>query len=178
MKTLAGLAALAVAVPTLAHAATLSGKYSARYTTLCQSIEQEVLSPSTQIQTVDRGKILHAIGFITFMPSAPGGLSGKISAQLSLAKGSLAILGTPTQPAAPDMKINSGTTGGTFALTPATATAPATLKFAYTGGKPSILTIYLSEPVGGVYRHADFIDLEGAVGGKPNCTTFGSADRK
>lgn len=178
MRTLAGLAALAVAVPALAHAATLSGKYSARYTTLCQSIEQEVLSPSTQIQTVDRGKILHAIGVITFTPSTPGGLSGKISAQLSLAKGSLAILGTPTQPAAPDMKINTGATGGTFVLTPATPTAPATLKFAYTGGKANTLIIYLSALVGGVYRHADFIDLEGDVGGKPNCTTFGSADRR
>jgi hypothetical protein len=75
------------------------------------------------------------------------------------------------------MEINSGTTGGTFALSPATPTAPATLNFAFTGGKQKTLIIYLSGLVGSVYGHADFVDLEGNVGGKPNCTTFGSADR-
>ena len=177
MRTLAGLAALAVAIPALAHAATLSGKYAIHYTKLCQSIESEVFSPSTRIQTIDPGRILHTTGFITFMPSTAGGLSGNLSAQLSQSKGSLAILGTPTLPAVPDMEIASATTGGTFALTLATPTAPATLKFAYTGGKQSTLIVYLSKLAGGIYRHADFVDLEGNVGGRPNCTTFGSADQ-
>jgi len=177
MKPFAGLAALAIIVPGLAHAATLSGKYSLRYTTLCQSIEQEVLSPSTQIQTIDQGKILHTIGFITFTPTTAGGLSGTVSAQLTQAKGSLAILGTPTQPAAPNMKIANGTTGGTFTLVPASASSPALLKFAFTGSKQQTLILYLSKLAGGVYAHADFVDLEGNVANKPNCTSFGSVDR-
>jgi len=175
MKTLAGLAALAVATPALVHAGTLSGKYAVRYTTLCQSIETE--NSRGKVKTIDPGRIQHAIGFITFNPSTPGGLSGQLSAQLSQAKGSLTILGTPTLPAVPDLKINSGTTGGTFALSPGTPTSPPTLKFAFTGGKQSTLIIYLSRLLGGVYDHADFIDLEGNVGGRPNCSTFGSADR-
>jgi hypothetical protein len=177
MKPLVGLAALAIAVPGLAHAATLSGKYSVRYTTLCQSIENEVFSPSTQIQTIDPGKILHTMGFITFIPSTPGRLSGKLSAQLTQAKGSLTILGTPTQPPAPDVMIGNGTTGGSFTLIPATPSAPAMLQFAFTKSKPRTLTIYLSKLAGGVYGHIDFVDLEGNVAGKPNCITFGTADR-
>jgi hypothetical protein len=108
MKTSAGLAMLAVAVPALAQAASLSGKYSIRYTSLCQSIESEVFKPSTNINTIDQGKILHTIGFITFTPSTAGGLSGKLSAQLSMAKGSLAILGTPSLPLCPIWRSTAG----------------------------------------------------------------------
>jgi hypothetical protein len=57
MKLLTGLIALTVAVPGLAHAATITGTYALRYTTLCQSIENEVFKPSTQIQTINEGKI-------------------------------------------------------------------------------------------------------------------------
>ncbi len=174
MKPLAALAALAIAIPGLAHAATLTGKYAARYTTLCQSIESEVFSPSTQVQTIDPGKILHTIGFITFTPSTPGGQSGTVRAQLTQAKGSLTILGTPAMPAAPDMKLNSGTTGGTFTLIPGT---PATLKFAFSGTKQTTLSAYLSKLNAGVAFHIDFVDIEGNVAGKPNCITFGTADR-
>src|SRR5262245_53407568 len=100
MKLVAGLAALAFAVPGLAHAAgTIKGTYSVHYTTLCQSIENEVFTKTaggaqqTRIDTIDEGELDQSIGFITFTPSSAGATSGKVSANLTQAKGSLAILG-------------------------------------------------------------------------------------
>lgn len=181
MKFLAGLAALTLVAPGLAHAATITGTYALRYMTLCQSIENEVFSTSTQIQTINEGKILQTIGFMTFKPSPAGGLSGTVSAQLTQAKGSLAILGLPgppAQPAVPDMKIGSAAQSGTYTLTLATPPSPSKLTISFTGEKTGTFFAYPSKLASGIYGHVDFVDLDGSVANKPNCINSGSAERQ
>jgi hypothetical protein len=189
MKLIAGLSVLGLAVPGLAHAANINGTYALRYTTLCQSIENEVFTKSgtsqqTTINTIDEGKIQQTIGFITFKPSAAGGTSGTVTATLTQAKGSLAILGlpgSPTQPgqaAVPDMQIGTAPQSGTYTLTMATAPKPSTLQIAFTSEKTETFTAYLSKLTGAVYGHVDFEDLDNPIGGKNHCVNTGSADLK
>ena len=189
MKRIAGLAAMALSVPGLAHAAgALKGTYALHYTTLCQSIENEVFTKTsggaqqTNINTIDEGTLQQSIGFITFTPSTAGASSGKVSAQLTQAKGSLAILGLPggpgepAQAAVPDMSIKTGTQTGTYALTLGTGSNPATLKITFTGDKLETFTAYLSKLNGAVYGHADFQSIDNLIGGKPHCINSGIAD--
>ncbi|HEX4506337.1 MAG TPA: hypothetical protein VH722_11455 [Alphaproteobacteria bacterium] len=185
MKSTAAFAAMALAVPGLAHAAgTIKGTYSVRYTTLCQSIEDEVFKKSggsqqTNINTIDEGALEQSIGFITFTPSSAGASSGKLSATLTQAKGSLAILGLPGPPASPaaaDMKMKTGTQTGTYALTLATAPNPSTLKITFTGQTVATFTAYPSKLAGAVYGHIDFQDLDDPISGKNHCINTGSAD--
>jgi hypothetical protein len=188
MKRVAGLFALAFAVPGLAHAAgTLKGTYAVHYTTLCQSLENEVFkktgtSQQTEIDTIDEGTLQQSIGFITFTPSTAGANLGKISAQLTQAKGSLAILGLPggtgqpAQPAVPDMKIQSGPQTGTYTLTLGTGSNPAILKITFTKQTPENFTAYLSKLTAAVYGHADFEDTDVPIGGKDHCINSGTID--
>jgi hypothetical protein len=166
----------------LAHAgATITGTYALRYTTLCQSIDKEVFSPSTQIQTIDDGKLVQTIGFITFKPTTAGGSSGTVSTQLTTANGSLTILGLPgppVSPAVPDMKIGTATQSGTYSLTLATPPAASTLTITFNGGKQEVFTAYPSKLASGVYGHVDFVGLDGNVANKPNCINSGTADRQ
>jgi hypothetical protein len=182
MKLFAGLAALALAVPGLAHAATIKGTYSVRYTTLCQSLENEVFTESgtsqqTTINTIDEGRLQQSIGFITFTPT--GANAGNVTAHLTQAKGSLAILGLPgppAQPAVPDMKIGNGTQTGTYTLTLGTGSNPSTLKIAFKGSPTEVFSAYLSKLSGAVYGHVDFEDLGSPIAGKNHCINSGSAD--
>jgi hypothetical protein len=185
MKFVAGLAALALAVPGLAQAANINGTYALRYTTLCQSIENEVFTKTasgaqqTTITTIDEGKLQQTIGFITFKPSAAGGTSGTVTATLTQAKGSLAILGMPgppVQPAVPDMQIGTAPQSGTYTLTLATPPKASTLQIAFTGDKTETFTAYLSKLSGGIYGHVDFEGLDGPIGGKNHCLNNGTAD--
>lgn len=179
MKFTAWLAALALAVPGLAHAANISGTYALRYTGFCQSIENEVFKPSTQIQTIDEGKFLQSIGFIKFTPSTAGALTGTVSANLTQAKGTLTILGLPgppVQPATPDMKIATKSQSGTYTLTLATPPNPSKLVITFTGQGTETFTAYLSKLANGVYGHADFIVIEANTGATPSCSNTGSAD--
>ena len=187
MKFFAGLIALTVAVPGLAHAATITGTYALRYTTLCQSIENEVFQKSGQtvINTIDEGKIQQTIGFITFTPSSPGASAGTVTAHLTQTKGSLAILGLPgnppaqpAQPAVPDMGITTGVQTGTYSVTLATPPNPSTLKITFSdkGSKLETYTAYPSKLAGGIYGRVDFADLDGSVANKQNCSNSGSAD--
>lgn len=186
MKLVAGLAALALAVPGWAYAAgTIKGTYSLRYTSLCQSIENEVFTktPSgaqqTTINTIDEGKLQQTIGFITFTPSSAGAASGKVKATLTQAKGSLAILGMPgppVSPAVPDMKIGTAPQSGTYSLTLMTPPAASALQVAFTGEKVENFTAYPSKLTNGVYGHIDFEDLDNPISGKNHCINTGSAD--
>src|SRR5256885_1440149 len=166
MKLFAGLAALAAAAPGLAHAApTISGTYALRYTTLCQSIENEVFTKTasgaqqTTINTIDEGKLQQSIGFVTFTPSSAGASAGTVTGHLTEAKGRLAILGLPgppALPAVPDMQINSGVQTGTYSVTFATPPNPSALKITFKGDTLQTFTAYLSKLAGGVYGHVDF----------------------
>jgi hypothetical protein len=186
MKSVAALAALALAISGLAHAAgTIKGTYAVRYTTLCQSIENEVFTKTasgaqqTTINTIDEGELDQSIGFITFTPSSAGASSGTVSANLSQAKGSLAILGMPgppISPAVPDMKVKTGTQTGTYTLNLATAPNPSTLKITFTGQTTAVFTAYLSKLASLVYGHLDFQNIDEPIGGKPHCINTGSAD--
>jgi hypothetical protein len=189
MKRLAGLLALILAAPGLAHAATIAGNYSIRFTTFCQSIENEVFnisggSQTTVINTIDEGKLVQSIGFIKFTPFTTGAPTGTVLANMTHAKGTLTILGLPGspaqpgQPAVPDMTITTAPQSGTYTLTLATPTSPSKLVITFTGGKGAeTFTAYLSKlnPTG-VYGHVDFVSIDGNVGGKPNCSNLGSAD--
>jgi hypothetical protein len=190
MKLAAGLLALAVVAPGLAHAAnTIRGTYALRYTTLCQSIENEVFTKTgtggqqTTINTIDEGKLQQTIGFITFTPSSAGASAGAVSAHLTQAGGSLAILGLPgnppaqpAQPAVPDMQIGNGVQTGTYSLTLATAPNPSTLMITFKGSKLETFTAYGSKLAGGVYGRIDFVDLDNPISGKNHCINSGSAD--
>jgi hypothetical protein len=106
-------------------------------------------------------------------------LSGTVSAQLTQAKGSLAILGLPGPPAqlaAPDMKIGTAPQSGTYTLTLATPPSPSTLKITFTGATQEIFTAYPSKLASGIYGRVDFVDLDGSVADKPNCINSGSAE--
>jgi hypothetical protein len=183
MKLVAGLTALTLAVPGLAHAANISGAYSIKLTTLCQSIENELFKPSTQIQTIDEGKIQQAVGVITFTPSKAGGLTGKVSATFTQTKGTLAILGLPggagqpATPHVPDMQIQTGNQTGTYSLTLPSGSAPAVISITFSGDTANVFTAYLSKLSGTAYTHADFIGIEGNNGSKPNCSNSGSIER-
>jgi len=187
MKFAAGLAALALTASGLAHGATISGTYVLRYTTLCQSIENEVFtktgtSQQTTVNTIDEGKLQQTIGFITFKPSGVDRTSGTVTATLTQAKGSLAILGLPGsstqsgQPAVPDMKISTAPQSGTYTLTLATPPAASTLQVAFTNEKVETFTAYPSKLASGIYGHVDFEDLDGPIGGKNHCINNGTAD--
>lgn len=183
MKLFVGLAALALAMSGTAHAANISGTYSLHYITLCQSIENEVISPSTKISTIDQGRIGQTVGSITFSPSSPAGLSGTVTASLSKTTGSLAILGLPgppATPAVPDMQIQSVTQTGTYSLIPVTPPAPSTLKITFDGQSLDIFRAYLTKvtgsAAGSVYGHIEFVGLDGPIGGKRHCSNLGAAD--
>jgi hypothetical protein len=188
MKFLAGLTALTLAAPGLAHAANIGGTYGIKFTTLCQSIENEVFnknsngSTTTIIETIDEGKISQTIGTITFTPTKAGGLSGNVSATFTQTKGTLTILGLPgnppSQPASPhvpDMKVQTKSQTGTYSLT-LNGTAPATLSLNFGKGSVSTFTAYLSKLSGGAYTHADFIGIDGNTGEAPSCSNSGSLD--
>jgi hypothetical protein len=180
MKLFAGLAVVMLAVPGVAQAAgNINGSYSIKYTTLCQSIENELFKPSTQIQTIQEGKISQTVGVITFTPTTPGGLSGKVSAVFTQTQGTLAILGLPGPPASPhvpDMQIGTGTPSGTYSVTPASGAKPATIKINLGTGSGSTFTAYLSKLKGAVYTHADFIGIDGDTSSAPSCSNAGSID--
>jgi len=185
MKIAAGLCALAAAVPGLAHAApTITGTYALSYTTLCQSIENEVFTKTasgqqTTINTIDEGKLQQSIGLITFTPSSAGASAGTVSAHLTEAKGSLAILGMPgppASPAVPDMQIQSGVQTGTYSVTFATPPNPSTLKITFKGDSLETFTAYPSKLAGGVYGHLDFVSLDKPISGKNHCVNSGTAD--
>jgi hypothetical protein len=179
MKRFAGLVALTLAVPGFAHAANISGAYSIKFTTLCQSIENEVFKPSTQIQTIQEGKIGQTVGVITFTPTKAGGTSGKISASFTQTNGTLAILGLPGPPASPDkpdMTIKSAAQTGTYTLAPPSGTAPGKLTLTFTGQSPEIFTIYLSNLTGAVYARGDFIGTDGNKGALPSCSNSGTIE--
>ncbi len=183
MKTAFALAVLAIAVPGMAQAANISGTYSIKYTTLCQSIENEVFQPSTQIMTINEGKISQTVGTITFTPTTAGGLSGTVSAIFTQTQGTLAILGLPgnppSQPASPhvpDMKIGNGTPSGTYSLTLPSGATPAKITINFGKGSGGTFTSYLSKLSGGVYTHADFISIDGNTGAAPSCSNSGSID--
>jgi hypothetical protein len=184
MGRFAGLLALILAAPGLAHAANITGTYAARYTTFCQSIENEVFNKSgttqtTVINTIDEGKLVQAIGFMKFTPSTVGGLTGTVSANMTQAKGTLTILGLPgppAQPAAPDMKIGTAPQSGRYALTLATPPNPSKLMITFTGQAAETFTAYLSKLANGVYGHVDFVAIDGNTGSAPSCSNVGSAD--
>jgi len=190
MKLLAGLAALALTVPGLAHAANnLSGTYRIAMTTICQSIENEVFtknsngSTTTVVNTINEGKITQTVGFITFKPSTAGGLSGTVSANFTQTKGTLAILGLPGgagqpgSPHVPDMQMGNGAPTGTYSLTVSTLPTPSTFTITIKGDTKNSFPTYLSKLSGGVYTHADFINIDGNTGEAPTCSNSGSLDR-
>jgi hypothetical protein len=182
LKYLAGLAVFAAAIGGTAQAATnLNGTYSIRYTTLCQSIENEVFKPSTQIITLSLGKISQTVGFMTFTPSAAGALSGTVLATATASKGSLTILGLPgppAQPAVPDMALKSAKPqAGSYTLKVGAATAPSTLSITFSGQPSEVFTAYVSKPKNGVFTHADFIGIDGDAGKPPSCSNAGSIDQ-
>jgi len=184
MKFFAGVLAVAVAVPGLAHAGNnISGTYSVHLTEVCQSIENEIFKPSTQIQTIDEGKITQTIGLITFTPTKAGGLSGAVSASFTQANGTLTILGLPGgtgqpgQPAKPDMQIGSATQSGTYSMTAGVGNAPGTLKITFKGDNLNNFTAYMSQPAGGIYGHVDFIDIESNNETAPTCANSGTLVR-
>lgn len=189
MKLFAGIAALALAVPGLAHAAgNLSGTYRITMTTICQSIENEVFNKAggvttTTVNTINEGKISQTVGFITFKPSTAGGLSGTVSANFTQTKGTLAILGLPGGPGqpgsphVPDMKMGNGAPTGTYSLTVATLPTPSTFSITIKGDTKNSFPTYLSKLSGGVYTHADFINIDGNTGEAPTCSNTGSIDR-
>ena len=188
MKLVAGLCALAVAVPGLAHAgATITGTYALHFTTLCQSIENEVFtktgtSQQTTINTIDEGKLQQSVGFLTFTPSGAGASAGTLTGHLTEAKGSLAILGLPGgsgqpgQPDTPDMQVQSSVQTGTYSITFATPPNPSTLKITFKGDTLQTFTAYPSKLAGGVYGRLDFVSIDKPIGGKNHCVNTGSAD--
>jgi hypothetical protein len=184
VKWISGILVLGIAgVATAgAHATNISGAYSIKYTTLCQSIENEVFGKSTQIQTIDEGKISQTVGTITFTPTTAGGLSGKVSTVATQSKGSLAILGLPgppASPAVPDMAVSTGTQTGTYMLVPSvgglTTFYSLSITFAGKKGGTTMFTAYPSLAKSGVFSHADFIGIDGN-GAKPTCSNAGSID--
>lgn len=185
MKSIAALTVLALAVPGLAHAAaTIKGTYALSFTTLCQSIENEVFTKSgssqqTTINTIDEGKLQQSIGFLTFTPSSAGASAGTVTGHLTEAKGSLAILGLPGPPASPavaNMQIQSGVQTGTYSITLATPPSPSTLKIAFKGDSVQTFTAYPSKLAGGVYGHLDFASIDKPISGKNHCVNSGTAN--
>jgi hypothetical protein len=185
MKWTAGLLALGIAGAgvTDARATNLSGAYSIKFTTLCQSIENEVFGKSTQIQTIDEGKISQTVGTITFTPKVAGGSSGKVTAVFTQSTGSLAILGLPgppASPAVPDMKISTATQNGTYTLLPfvgaPTTTYSLSVTFSGKNGGTDVFTVYPSLAKSGVFTHADFINIDSNAGAKPTCSNAGAID--
>jgi hypothetical protein len=182
LKYLAGLAASVAMIAGTAHAATtFSGAYSIRYTTLCQSIENELFKPSTHIDTIDLGKISQTVGVITFTPSTAGALTGTVSASATQSNGSLTILGLPgppPSPAVPDMVLRtSKNQSGTFNFKVVLGGGPSTLTIKFGDQTPEVFSIYASKPKNGAFTHADFVGLDGDAGKPPNCSNSGSIDQ-
>jgi len=181
MKLFAGLAALVLAVPGLAHAANVSGTYAIHLDEVCQSIENEIFKPSTQIQTIDEGHISRTIGLMTFTPTTAGGTSGAVSASFTQAKGTLTILGLPGPPASPhvpDVQMGSTTRTGTYSLTVPTGTKPGTFKVTFKGDTVTTFTAYFSQLNGATYSHVDFINAEGNMEGEaPSCVQSGTLQK-
>jgi hypothetical protein len=187
MKLLTGLIALTFAVPGLAHAANnISGTYNIKFTTLCQSIENELFNKSgttttTVINTIDEGKISQTVGVITFTPTKAGGLTGTVSATFTQSNGTLAILGLPggvgqpSSPHVPDMTLKTQSQAGTYSLAlPGTAPAKITINFGKGGA--SAFTAYLSKLTSGIYTRADIIAIEASTGTAPSCTMSGTIE--
>src|SRR4051812_7116205 len=182
MKLIAGLAAMALAVPGLAHAAgNITGTYALRLDEICQSIENELFKPSTQIQTIDQGNFTRTIGLMTFTPTTAGGKSGKVSASFTQGKGTLTILGLPGPPASPhvpDAHMGTTTKAGTYSMTVQTSTTPGSFKVTFKSDPANNFTVYFSQLSGGVYNHLDFIGIEGNMDGEaPSCVQSGTLQR-
>jgi hypothetical protein len=182
LKYLAGFAVSAAMMGGTADAATtFSGSYSIRYTTLCQSIENEVFKPSTQINTISLGKISQTVGLITFTPSAAGATSGTVSATATQSKGSLTILGLPgppATPAVPDMVLRTAKNQtGTFSFKAGAAGTASSLTIKFTGETPEVFSTFASKPKSGIFTHADFVTIDGNTGEAPNCSNSGSLDQ-
>ena len=132
MKLFASVLAAMLAIPGLANAAgTITGTYTVRLTEICQSIENELFKPATQVQTIDEGNFTQSIGLMTFTPAKAGALSGTVSARFTQAKGTLTILGLPGPPASPhvpDVHMGNATKTGTYSITLPTASAPGSFK--------------------------------------------------
>jgi hypothetical protein len=180
MKFFVGALAMLMAVPGLAQAANLSGTYAIHLTEVCQSIEKELFNP-TQIQTIDEGKVSQTIGFITFKPTAAGGLSGTVSASVTQAKGTLAILGLPGgtgqpgRPAVADMKLGTAALTGTYSITVAAGTAPSTFNITFKGDTVNSFASYFSQLSGATYSHMDFIGTpSNGSSDAPSCANSGS----
>ena len=175
---------LILAVALLAAASvkadTISGGYSIIFTTICQSIEKETFGKTTVVSTIQEGKISQTVGTITFKPSTAGASSGKVSAQFTQSKGTLAILGLPgppATPAVPDMAISTGTQSGTYSLFPLVGGLPVfSLSITFTGknGGTDTFTAYPSQSKNGVYDHVVFIGIDGETGQSPSCTNSGT----
>lgn len=181
MKLFAGVLALVMAVPGLANAAgNVSGTYALQLSETCQSIENEIFKPSTQIQTIDEGNFTRTIGFMTLTPTKAGGLTGTVSANFTQAKGTLTILGLPGPPASPhvpDVQIGSTTKTGTYSVTvPAGATAGA-FKIKFGSDAQNGFTAYFSQLVGGAYTHVDFINTESNNETAASCAQSGTLQR-
>jgi len=182
MKLFAGLAAVALAVPGLAHAAgNLSGTYALHLDEICQSIENELFNPKTQIQTIDEGQFTRTIGLITFTPAKAGGLTGTVSANFTQAKGTLTILGLPGPPASPhvpDVQMGNAARTGTYAITVPAGATPGTFKITFKGDTLNSFTAYFSQLAAGAYGHVDFMTIEGNMDGEaPSCVQSGSLQK-
>lgn len=193
MKSLAALAVLAVAAPQAAQAATgnLNGTYTLRYTTLCQSIENEVFTTvgggtdqdqQTDIETINEGKISQTIALIQFKPSTTGALSGTFTARFVQSNGTLAILGmpggSPPSSAAPDMTLTTDTQNrtGAYSVTLSTGLGPSSFTLTPTGQSAITFSAYVSQLRTSTYYHFDFINIDGNPGQAPSCTNSGSGD--
>jgi hypothetical protein len=182
MKLFAGLAALVLAVPGLAHAAgNVSGTYALRLDEICQSVENEIFKPSTQIQTIDEGNFTRTIGLITFTPTTAGGTSGTVSANFTQGKGTLTILGLPgppPQPHVPDVQMGSTTKTGTYSVTIPAGTKPGTFKITFKGDTLNTFTAYFSQLSGAAYAHVDFLNTESNDDGEaPSCVQSGTLQK-
>jgi hypothetical protein len=182
MKLFAGLTAMVLAIPGLAHAAgNISGTYAIQLNETCQSIENEVFKPSTQIQTIDEGLVTRTIGLMTFKPTTAGGSSGAVSTSFTQAKGTLTILGLPGPPASPhvpDVHMGTTTKTGTYSMTVQTGTTPGSFIVTFKSDPANNFTVYFSQLSGGVYNHLDFIGIEGNMDGEaPSCVQSGTLQR-
>ncbi len=186
---------LLLAIPGAAQAATgtLSGIYTVKVTSLCQSIEKEAFTTAgvgttdqdqqTQIQTIDQGKISQTYGFIQFTPSKAGALAGTLTIAGTQAAGSLTVLGLPgppATPAGPDMQMRQGTFPASYSMTVGTGLNPSSFVITLPGAAPRTYTAFPTQLKAGVYDHMDFITLttSGSNGSTPSCVDTGTIDHQ
>jgi hypothetical protein len=178
MKFFAGLIALTLAVPGLAHAAgNLSGTYSLRLTEVCQSIDNELFKPSTVINTIDPGTAQQTIGLITLTPSKAGALFGTVAATFTQANGTLTVLGLPgppKSPAVPNVQIGTKSVTGTYSMTVAAGLAPSSFKITFKGDTLNSFTAYFSQLSGSTYLHAEILNIESNNETAPSCSQAGT----